>query len=154
MKLTQKLGLALLGVWLLLTGLLRLLGLGFPGGGLVPGLLVLVAGGALLMSGGTRNLGVLLLSLWLMLTGLSTLVALSFAGLSLILSLLSLAAGVLVLAGHCWAHRALTGHALAWRLAYHQRVDGFCHLYTALSAYASGTAGAGRGCADPRRSLT
>ena len=99
MKLTQKLGLALLGVWLLLTGLLRLLGLGFPGGGLVPGLLVLVAGGALLMSGGTRNLGVLLLSLWLMLTGLSTLVALSFAGLSLILSLLSLAAGVLVLAG-------------------------------------------------------
>jgi hypothetical protein len=99
MKLTQKLGLALLGVWLLLTGLLRLLGFGLPGGGFVPGLLVLIAGGALLMGSGTRNLGVLLLSLWLMLTGLSSLISLSFAGLSLILSLLSLAAGVLVLVG-------------------------------------------------------
>jgi hypothetical protein len=100
----HKLGLVLLGVWLLLIGLLRLLGLSLPGGGLVTGILVLAAGGVLLFSNGTRNLGVLLLSLWLLLTGLSSLVSLSFTGLSLLLSLLAVAAGLVMLAGGAGRH--------------------------------------------------
>ncbi|HEY3341079.1 MAG TPA: hypothetical protein VGK81_03635 [Anaerolineae bacterium] len=99
MNLTRNMGLLLLGAWLFLTGLLRLLGVGLPGGALVPGLLVLAAGVVLLLGGGTRSLSFVLLSVWLILTGLSAFIALRISGLNIILSLLALVAGVLLLVG-------------------------------------------------------
>jgi hypothetical protein len=47
-KLTRSLGLLLLGIWLTLTGLVSLIGLGFGGLGTLMGLLALAAGVALL----------------------------------------------------------------------------------------------------------
>jgi hypothetical protein len=100
MKITHQTGLVLLGLWLLLTGLLRLLGLSLPGGGLLPGLLVLAAGVVVLLGGSaTRNLGFLVLSAWLIFTGLAAFNLLRIGGLNTILSLLALAAGGLLLAG-------------------------------------------------------
>jgi hypothetical protein len=99
MTLTRNIGMVLLGAWLLLTGLLRLLAVGLPGGALVPGLLVLAAGGVLLSGGSSRSLGFLLLCVWLILTGLSALILLRISGLNVILSLLALVTGVLLLAG-------------------------------------------------------
>ena len=100
MKITHQTGLLLLGLWLLLTGFLRLLGLSLPGGGLLQGLLVLATGVVLLLGGSaTRNPGFLVLSAWLILTGLSAFIVLRISGLNTILSLLALVAGGLLLAG-------------------------------------------------------
>jgi hypothetical protein len=48
-KLTRNLGLLLLGIWLVLSGLIPLIGLGFGGLGTLMGLLALGAGVALLL---------------------------------------------------------------------------------------------------------
>lgn len=48
-KTTRNLGLLLLGVWLILTGLISLLGLHFAGLGALMGLLALAAGVALIV---------------------------------------------------------------------------------------------------------
>ena len=48
MKLTRNLGMLLLGIWLLLTGLIPLLSLSFSGLGTLMALLALAAGAALL----------------------------------------------------------------------------------------------------------
>ena len=42
--LTKNLGMLLLGVWLILSGLLPLLGLGIPGAGMIMGILAIAAG--------------------------------------------------------------------------------------------------------------
>jgi hypothetical protein len=44
MKLTQNLGMLLLGIWLILNGLIALLGLAFQGLPLLMGILALIAG--------------------------------------------------------------------------------------------------------------
>jgi hypothetical protein len=49
MKVTRNLGMLLLGIWLLLTGLISLLGLGFSGLGSLMGLLALAAGVAIMV---------------------------------------------------------------------------------------------------------
>jgi hypothetical protein len=48
-KVTRNLGLLLLSIWLILTGLVSLIGLGFGGLGTLMGLLALAAGVALLV---------------------------------------------------------------------------------------------------------
>ena len=102
MILSRNLGMVLLGVWLLLSGLLRVLGASLPSGGMVLGLLALVSGGILLLNGagtGARNPGFLLLSIWLILTGLIALITLRVTGLSVIMSLLELGAGIMLFVG-------------------------------------------------------
>jgi hypothetical protein len=44
MKLTRKLGILLLAIWLILTGLVAVLGLNFQGIGIVMGILAIAAG--------------------------------------------------------------------------------------------------------------
>jgi hypothetical protein len=48
MKLTRNLGMLLLGIWLVLTGLAHLLSLSFAGLGTLMGILALAAGAAIL----------------------------------------------------------------------------------------------------------
>lgn len=50
MRVTRNLGMLLLGIWLILTGLVPLLGLGFSGLGTVMAILA-VASGALIVTG-------------------------------------------------------------------------------------------------------
>ncbi len=49
LKVTRNLGLLLVGIWFILTGLISLLGLAFAGLGTLMGLLALAAGVALLV---------------------------------------------------------------------------------------------------------
>ncbi|MEW5959877.1 MAG: hypothetical protein AB1801_19315 [Chloroflexota bacterium] len=101
MKLSNNLGIILLSIWLILTGLLPLLNIDFPASGTVLTLLAVAAGVLLLLAlRGTRlskNLGMLLLGIWLILTGLLPLLNLTFPASVTILALLALAAGVLLL---------------------------------------------------------
>jgi hypothetical protein len=105
MNITRNLGLFLLAIWLLLTGLIDVFGLSFANLDLIMALLALVAGIVLLLQGlnvikrlGTkRKWGLILLSIWLILMALFSLISLSFEGQALAMGVLALAAGVLVL---------------------------------------------------------
>lgn len=107
MKISNNLGLILLGIWLILTGLLPLLNINFPASATLLALLAIAAGILLLLPlRGTRlsksknlsaNLGILLLAIWLILTGLLPLLNLTFPASGTILALLAVAAGVLLL---------------------------------------------------------
>jgi hypothetical protein len=52
----RNLGQILLGIWLVLTGLVQLLGIGFAGLGVLMGLLALIAGALILMSATGKTL--------------------------------------------------------------------------------------------------
>jgi hypothetical protein len=98
--LAGNLGLVLLGIWLILTGLARLLPINIPSGGLLLELLALAAGAVILM-GGIRtyigNPGFILLGVWLVLSAVVALLPLRVRGLGTVLALLELGAGVLLL---------------------------------------------------------
>jgi hypothetical protein len=103
MRLNKNLGVILLGVWLIATGLFPLLNIRFTGSGVLMAALAIAAGVLILV--GTRgrklprNLGTLLLSIWLIVTGLFPLLNIRFANSGLLLALLAIAAGVLILVG-------------------------------------------------------
>lgn len=105
MKSLHSLGLILLAIWLILTGLLPLLSLTFAGSGTILAVLALAAGVLILMNnlrmgrggGLPANLGYLLLAIWLILTGLLPLLNINFTGSGTILAILAIAAGVLLL---------------------------------------------------------
>ncbi len=105
MTINKNAGVVLLSIWLILTGLIELVGLNFANLGLLMGLLALVAGVVIVLDSSnllrgkksSRRVGWILLGAWLILTGLLTLVDMAFAGLTLLLGLLALAAGVLIL---------------------------------------------------------
>ena len=101
MRLNKNLGVFLLGIWLIATGLFPLLNVSFTGSHLLLALLAIAAGALILVGtrGGKlpRNLGTLLLSIWLIATGLFPLVGIRFANSDLLLALLAIAAGVLLL---------------------------------------------------------
>ena len=101
MKFSNNLGIILLSIWLILSGLLPLLNITFPASGTVLALLAIAAGVLLLLPlRGTRlsrNLGMLLLGIWLILTGLLPLLSLTFPASGTVLALLAVAAGVLLL---------------------------------------------------------
>ena len=103
MKLNKNLGVVLLGIWLIATGLFPLLNVSFTGSSLLLALLAIAAGVLILVGtrGGRlpRNLGTLLLSIWLIVTGLFPLLNIRFANSDLLLALLAIAAGVLTLVG-------------------------------------------------------
>ena len=102
MKLIRNLGLVLLGLWLILIGLTRLLAIVMSTGGLLLGLLAIAAGGVLLWSGGgarPRSFGFMLLGAWLVLNGLVQITPLRVPGVSVILGLLAISAGIVMLMG-------------------------------------------------------
>lgn len=97
----SEVGLLLLAVWLILVGIVSLLGASLPGLGLVLDLLALVAGVLLLF--GLRSpspagrVGMAFLALWLILSSLMSLLGASFPGSGVLLALLALVAGFLIL---------------------------------------------------------
>lgn len=97
----KKIGLTVLAIWLILTGLLPLLNISFSGAGLVLNLLAVAAGVLLIWRplpfSGNRKTGFLLLGIWLIFTGLVGLLSLSFRFSDLIHNLLAAAAGVFLL---------------------------------------------------------
>ena len=101
MKFSGNLGMILVSIWLILTGLLSLLSVNFPNSGLVLAVLAIAAGVVLLLGlRGTKlsgNLGLLLLGIWLVLTGLLPLINISFPGSGIVLAILAAAAGILIL---------------------------------------------------------
>ena len=104
MKLSRSLGMLLLAIWLILTGLLPLLRVSFAGSGIVLAILAIAAGVLILIQdrlfrSPAKSLGLLLLSIWLILNGLFSLLSLSFAGRDVIMAVLAIAAGILLLLG-------------------------------------------------------
>lgn len=103
MKITKNLGMILLAIWLILSGLISLFGLSFNGSQIVLAILAIAAGVVILSNrfNGkfTGNIGRTLLGVWLVLQGLITLFNFSFNGLDLLIGVLALAAGVLLLLG-------------------------------------------------------
>ncbi len=110
MKISSNLGMILLAIWLILTGLLPLLRISIPGGETLLAILAIAAGILILLgpsrlAGGfksvqlTRSLGMILLGIWLILVGLLPLLGLNIPAEATILALLAVAAGVLILLG-------------------------------------------------------
>src|SRR5437867_2185192 len=100
MRLTRDIGMLLLGVWLVLTGLFGLVGGGGRAVALILGLLAIAAGALLLLRGErvrTRSYGFILLAIWLIIAGLLAVIPVAIPGAGIILGLLALAAGVLLL---------------------------------------------------------
>jgi hypothetical protein len=107
----RNLGLLLLAIWLILEGLLSLLGASNPAINLIMAILALAAGILILLGPTnwsargrrsievTRSPGMLLLAIWLILTGLLALLTISLPGIGLILAVIALAAGILILIG-------------------------------------------------------
>lgn len=98
---TRNLGMILLAVWLILTGLLPLLNLSFPASATILAILAIAAGVLFLMEGRrtrlSKNLGMLLLAIWLIVSGLLPLLNINFPASGIVLALLAVAAGVLLL---------------------------------------------------------
>ena len=108
MRLNQNAGMLLLAIWLILVGLLPLLGVGFGGLGVILALLAIAAGVLILLGptrisrrlgsmGLNRNPGMILLGIWLILTGLLPVLGIAMAGIDVLLALLAIATGVLIL---------------------------------------------------------
>jgi hypothetical protein len=99
MKLTDNLGLLLLGIWLIATGLLPLINLNIPALGLILGILAIAAGVLIILRPAkvSRNIGVILLSVWLIATGLLPILNLVIP--AIVLSLVAIVAGILILLG-------------------------------------------------------
>lgn len=99
----RNLGLLLLNVWLILSGVLAVATLGAGWVDIVMAILAIAAAAlllfAMLRTEPLGELGMLLLAIWLLLTGLISLVGLSFSGLSIVMGLLALIAGILLLVG-------------------------------------------------------
>jgi hypothetical protein len=110
MKISTNLGMILLAIWLILTGLLPLLRISIPGIETLLAILAIAAGILILLgpsrlAGGfksmkvTRSWGMILLGIWLILVGLLPLLGLSIPAGATILAILAVAAGVLILLG-------------------------------------------------------
>ena len=108
MRLNQNIGIVLLAIWLILTGLLPLLSVSIPYSGIIMGVLAIAAGILILIgparlgrrSGSAKlalNLGMVLLAIWLIVTGLLLLPGVSFPSSGIIMAILAIAAGVLIL---------------------------------------------------------
>lgn len=109
MHVNKHLGVILLSVWLILTGLIALFSLSFTGLGIVMGILAIAAGAALLFTGGhgiTHDVGVIILAIWLILNGLISLVSFQFNGLEIVMAILAVVAGVAIIfkSGYITAH--------------------------------------------------
>ena len=99
MRLTDNLGILLLGIWLIATGLLPLLNVNIPAIGLILGILAIAAGVLIVLRPAkiSRTFGVILLSVWLIATGLLPLLNIVIP--AIVLGLLAIVAGTLLLLG-------------------------------------------------------
>jgi hypothetical protein len=108
MKISNSLGIFLLAIWLIATGLLPLLNISIPASGSLLALLAVAAGILILVrpvrlagdSGAIRlagSWGMLLLAIWLIISGLLPLLSISIPAIGTVLALLAVAAGVLML---------------------------------------------------------
>ncbi len=97
----KRLPLTLLGIWLIVVGLVDLLGLSFAGSQVFLAVLGLAAGVTILLDFRSlklaKNLGWLLLGIWLVLVNLLSVASISFPSSGLLLGLLGVTAGVLIL---------------------------------------------------------
>src|SRR3990170_3097843 len=113
MRITREPAILALAIWLILTGLLGLVGRAFPGQSILLGALAIVAGVLLLLASrpfGRASLSRILLALFLIGIGLMSILGIS--GLEVIVGLLALAAGILLLLPR-WR---FFGAALGWLL--------------------------------------
>lgn len=97
----KNLGMLLLSIWLIATGLLSFVNVSFPSSGIILALLAIAAGVLLLLDmRGKRlsgNLGIVLLSIWLILTGLLPLLKVSVPYSGILLAVLAVITGILLL---------------------------------------------------------
>jgi hypothetical protein len=98
-SLDKNLGMLLLGIWLVVSGLLSPFGVGGAVIGIVEDVLAIAAGVVILIAwrGWTARIGMLLLSIWLIVSALFSLLSFGFSGSGLILAVLAIAAGVVIL---------------------------------------------------------
>jgi len=102
MKLRERLGMFLLAIWLILTGLVTLTNLTIPSGEMVLAILAIVTGILIFLeirAMPSKNLGRLLLAIYLILIGLLPLLSITFPASATVLAILAVAAGVLLLLG-------------------------------------------------------
>jgi hypothetical protein len=99
MKLSKNLGVILLAVWLIASGLISVLNISFPASGVILAILAIAAGVVLLVRPGSLpgRIGVILLAIWLIVSGLLSVVNISVPSSGVILALVAIAAGVLIL---------------------------------------------------------
>ena len=100
MRRNRYIGVILLAIWLILTGLIMALGLSLPGLSIVMGILAIAAGAGLFVGTGhgiTKDVGIILLAIWLIFTGLFSLLPLRFNGLEGVTAAVALAAGAVLL---------------------------------------------------------
>ena len=97
----RNIGMVLLAIWLILYGVIPLVGIRIPSGDLILAILA-VAAGVLILLGQRKyhirgNLGILLLAIWLILVGLLQLINFSFPASGMVTAILAIAAGILLL---------------------------------------------------------
>jgi hypothetical protein len=97
----SNIGILLLAIWLILQGIIPLLGIRIPSEDVILGILAIAAGVLLLLPQRkmrfTGNLGMLLLSIWLIVLGVIQVLQINFPASTTILAILAIAAGVLLL---------------------------------------------------------
>lgn len=100
-RITKRMAMIVLSIWLIATGLLAVTGASLPDGSLILNLLAVAAGVLILLQGRSwsEEIGMILLGVWVLATGLLSLVDITFQGHALILNLLAIAAGALILLG-------------------------------------------------------
>jgi len=96
---TKRIALIVLSVWLILTGLNEVAGIGFRGAGTILNVLAIAAGLLILLQGKSwsAKVGMILLGAWLTARGLLAIVGVGVQGVGLVLNILAIAAGVLIL---------------------------------------------------------
>jgi len=102
MKLRERLGMFLLAIWLILTGLVSLNVFTIPSGEIILAVIAIVTGILIFLEIRAvpgKNLGRLLLAIWLILMGLISLLSITFPASAIVMGVIALVAGVLLLIG-------------------------------------------------------
>lgn len=100
MKLLSSIGTLLLSIWLVVTGLVALLGIGNKTVLHILPILAVAAGVLLLIENRSslgKGLGMVVLAIWLILTGLRPLVGFHFSGEGVVLGIMAVVAGALLI---------------------------------------------------------
>ena len=97
----KNLGMVLLSIWLIVTGLLTFVTVSIPSSGIVLALLAIAAGVLFLLDMREKrlsgNIGIILLSIWLILAGLLPLLSVTVPYSDVALAILAVVAGILLL---------------------------------------------------------
>jgi len=97
----KNLGMVLLSIWLIITGLLTFATVSIPSSDIILALLAIAAGVLFLLDMREKklsgNLGIILLSIWLILAGLLPLLSVTVPYSDIVLAVLAVVAGILLL---------------------------------------------------------